>query len=295
MMSSSIVVLGFEASHVLTILAIGLEAPLHASATLLREPRQLGRVLLATGVVMPVLVALAIGNFDLTPAVKLALMALAVSPVPPIILHRKHAERYYPLALFMTTCALAPVLAPLIFGIAAWALDKSVGFSPLHLLPHVGLAIISPLLLGWCLRRLAPVTQRAAGPIAMLSNVLLVGSTIVIVVARWPSVMDLVGNGTLLSFALFTGIGLFVGHRLGGPGIERRSALALATGCRHPGIAVAIANAVFPDDPSARTAIVGYVVVSILCALPYVLWEHQKKLALSASTSTDTASAERAP
>ena len=294
-MSSSIVLLGFEASHALTILAIGLDAPLRESATLLRDPKQLGRVLLGMGVVMPVLVALAIGHFDLDPAVKLALMALAVSPVPPIILHRKHAERYYPLALFMTTCALAPVLAPITFAAAAWALDKSVGFSPLHLLPHVAFAIIIPLLAGWGLRRLAPVTQRAAAPVAMLSNVLLVGSTVLIVVLKWPEVVQLVGNGTLLAFAVFTGAGLLVGHQLGGPGLERRSALALATACRHPGIAVEIAHATYPDDSAAGTAIVGYVLVSLLCALPYVLWEHQKKLALSASGGTDAVSVERAP
>ena len=294
-MSSSIILLGFEASHALTILAIGLDAPLRESATLLREPRQLGRVLLGMGVVMPVLVALAIGHFDLEPAVKLAMMALAVSPVPPIILHRKHAERYYPLALFMTTCALAPLLAPLTFGAAAWALDKPVGFSPLHLLPHVAFAIVVPLLLGWGLRRLAPVTQRAAQPIAMLSNVLLVGSTALIVVLKWPDVVQLVGNGTMLAFAVFTSVGLLVGHQLGGPGLERRSALALATAFRHPGIAIEIAHATYPNDGTAGTAIVGYVLVSVVCGLPYILWEHQKKLALSASASTNAVSVERTP
>lgn len=294
-MSSSIILLGFEASHALTILAIGLDAPLRESATLLREPRQLARVLLGMGLVMPLLAALAIGYSDLAPVVKLALMALAVSPVPPIILHRKHVERYYPLALFMTTCALAPLLAPLTFGVAAWALGKSVGFSPLHLLPHVAFAIVLPLLLGWALRRLAPVTQRAAAPIAMLSNILLVGSTVVIVVLKWPSVVQLAGNGTLLSFAVFSVVGLFVGHQLGGPGLERRSALALATACRHPGIAVEIAHATYPDDSAGGTAIVGYILVSAVCVLPYILWEHQKKHALSASTSPAAVPAERAP
>lgn len=294
-MSSSIVLLGFEASHALTILAIGLDAPLRESATLLREPRQLGRVLVAMGVVMPVLVAFAIGHVDLEPAVKLALMALAVSPVPPIILHRKHAERYYPLALFMTTCALAPLLAPLTFGAAAWALDNPFGFRPLDLLPHVAFAIVIPLLVGGGLRRLAPVVQRAAAPVALLSNILLVASTGLIVVSKWSAVVQLAGNGTLLSFALFTGVGLLAGHQLGGPGLERRSALALATACRHPGIALEIAHVTYPDDSTAGTAIVGYVLVSVFCALPYLSWEHRKKLALGGAGGNDAVSVERAP
>jgi len=286
MLFASVVLLGFEVSHALTILAIGLDSPLRDSATLLREPRQLGRILLAMGVIMPILATLGIAHFDLAPPVKLALIALAVSPVPPIILHRSHAERHYPLALFMTTCALAPLLAPLTFGAAAWALDKPVGFGVLHLLPHVALAIGAPLLVGWALRRVAPAALRAARPIAMASNVLLVGSTLIILVVKWPAVVQLAGNGTLASFAAFTLIGLFVGHRLGGPGLERRGALALATACRHPGIALQIAHAAYPDDTSAGTAVVSYALVSAVCALPYVVWEHQKKLALASSASS---------
>jgi BASS family bile acid:Na+ symporter len=294
-MQSSAIILSFELSHALTILAIGLDAPLRESATLLREPRQLARVLLAMGVVMPVLVATAIGLCPLTPAVKLGLMALAVSPVPPLILHRSHTERYYPLALFMTTCLLAPLLAPLTFGVAAWALDKPVGFRPHHLLPHVALAIVAPLLVGWALRRLVPSAQRAARPVAMAANVLLVGSTLLIVVLKWPSVVQLAGNGTFLSFAAFSVIGLSAGHWLGGPGIERRAALALATACRHPAIALEIAHAAFPQDTTAGTVVVGYVLVSMLCAMPYIWWERQKKLGLQTASGADAVAVERSP
>lgn len=278
----AVILLSLEASHVLTVLALGLDAPLRESATLLKEPRQLLRVLTAMGVIMPLLVVLAIATFDLIPAVKLALVALAVSPVPPILLHRTHAERHYPMALFLTTCALAPLLAPVTFGAAAWVLGKSSGVTPGHLLPHVGIAIAAPLVVGWGLRRLVPSARRAAKPISMLANWGLVGSSVALLIVAWPSVFQLLGNGTFLSFAVFAVTGLFVGHRLGGPGLERRAALALATACRHPGIAVEIAHATYPDDKIAGPAVVGYVLVSIVCALPYLSWEHHKKLAMSA-------------
>jgi len=294
-MLSPLILLGFEASHVLTILSLGLDAPLRESATLLREPRQLARVLLAMGLVMPVLAATAAALLSLPPVVKLVLMALAVSPVPPIILHRSHTERYYPLALFMTTCVLAPVLAPITFGIAAWALDKPVGFGPHHLLPHVALAIVAPLLVGWGLRRLVPAAQRAARAIAMVANVFLVGSTLAIVVLKWSSVVHLAGDGTFLALAAFTIVGLFAGHWLGGPSIERRAALAIATACRHPAIALEIAHSVFPEDTTAGTVIVGYALVSMVCAFPYLGWERQKKLALSATPGGAEILPERAP
>ncbi|HWO13201.1 MAG TPA: hypothetical protein VNN80_27055 [Polyangiaceae bacterium] len=290
----AILLIVLEASHVLTVFSLGLEAPLHAGTTLLREPRHLLRVLFAMGVIMPVLAVLAIGSFDLVPAVKLALIALAVSPVPPIILHRTHMERHYPLALFLTTCALAPVLAPLTFGAAALALGKSSGVTTAHLLPHVALLIVAPLLVGWALRRLVPSAQLAAKPLSTLANVGLVGSILPIVVLAWPAISELAGDGTLLSFAVFAAVGLFVGHRVGGPGLERRSALALATACRHPGIAVEIAHAMYPDDKLAGPAVVAYALVSGACALPYLWWERQKKLATGSLAGEGAGSAERA-
>ena len=281
----AVLLLVLEASHVLTIFAVGLEAPLHAGATLLREPRQLLRVLASMSLVMPALAVLAIASFDLLPAVKLALVALAVSPVPPLILHRKHEERHYPMALFLTTCILAPVLAPLTFRAAAWAVNKSSLIAEAHLFPHVALAIVAPLLGGWGLRRLAPSAQRAARPISMVANWGLVASIPPILVLAWPSVVELAGNGTFIAFAVFAAIGLLVGHLLGGPGLERRGALALATACRHPGIAVVLAHESFPGEKVAGPAVVAYVMVSVIVALPYARWERHKKLGLSSSAA----------
>jgi len=71
----------------------------------------------------------------------------------------------------------------------------------------------------------------------------------------------LIGDGTLLSLAAFALIGYFVGYFLGGPAPEERSVLALATASRHPAIAVAIAQANFPEQKLAIPAIVLYLIV----------------------------------
>ena len=70
----------------------------------------------------------------------------------------------------------------------------------------------------------------------------------------------------------------------GGPGdLTANQALALATACRHPAIALEIAHATFPEDTTAGTVVVGYVLVSMACAGPYIWWERQKKLGLQAA------------
>jgi hypothetical protein len=52
-----------------------------------------------------------------------------------------------------------------------------------------------------------------------------------------PHILALIGSGTLIAFATFMLVGLAVGHWLGGPEAEDRTALAYSSASRHPGIA----------------------------------------------------------
>jgi BASS family bile acid:Na+ symporter len=72
----------------------------------------------------------------------------------------------------------------------------------------------------------------------------------------------LIGNGTLLVLAGFVLIGLVVGYVFAGPEPEKKYVLALATSWRHPGLAVAIATANFPNQKLATPAIALYLIVS---------------------------------
>ncbi len=47
---------------------------------------------------------------------------------------------------------------------------------------------------------------------------------------------------------------------------------ALATAARHPGVAIAIASANFPDQKLAPAAILLYLVLSAILSFPYVMW-----------------------
>src|SRR5215469_4690216 len=73
-----------KASIFLTVLAIGFRATFADATFLFRRPAQLGRAFLAMNVFMPLLALLFVLRFDLDPAVKIALAALSVSPVPPL-------------------------------------------------------------------------------------------------------------------------------------------------------------------------------------------------------------------
>jgi BASS family bile acid:Na+ symporter len=67
-------------------------------------------------------------------------------------------------------------------------------------------------------------------------------------------------------------VGLAIGHFLGGPLSENRTALAISTASRHPGIAIAIAAANFPEQTLVTPAIFLYLLVTAVVSIPYLLW-----------------------
>src|SRR5689334_20587568 len=82
---ATLIPLALKASIVLTVFGLGLSARWGDAPSLLRRPGQLLRSLLAMTVIMPLFAVALAGAFALHPAVKIALVALAVSPVPPFL------------------------------------------------------------------------------------------------------------------------------------------------------------------------------------------------------------------
>ena len=81
----SLILMALKLSIVLNVFALGLNATLADATSLLRRPKELAKAFLAMNVVMPIFAAIVVGIFDLHPAVKIALVALSLSPVPPIL------------------------------------------------------------------------------------------------------------------------------------------------------------------------------------------------------------------
>ena len=74
-----------KVSLALMVLAIGLRSSEGDALWLIRRPGLLARSILSINVIVP-LVALAVTQaFDLQPAVEVAIVALSISPVPPVL------------------------------------------------------------------------------------------------------------------------------------------------------------------------------------------------------------------
>jgi bile acid:Na+ symporter, BASS family len=285
---TTLILLILKTSIVLIVLALGLKATVADATSLFRRPHHLVRALLSMNVVMP-LFALALAlSFNLHPAVKIALVALSVSPLPPLLPRKAlkvGGREDYIVGLLVAMALLAIIVIPVTMKIFERFVGVPLQMPVLSIASLVLSTILGPLSVGIVVRMLAPwLAERAARPVGILGLVLLILSVLPVLFISGRTILSLIGNGTVLSFAAFALVGLLVGYRFGGPEPESRRVLALATSARHPGVAVAIAHANFPQEKLVVPAIVLYLIVSgILCALTLA----RRKRAESAATETD--------
>lgn len=263
-----------QASIVLTVVALGMRARRGDVRSLLADRGRLARSLLAMDVVMPLLALTLVLAFTLRPAVELALVALAVSPVPPLLPKKEvkaGGSGSYAVGLLVVSAVLAVVIVP-----AAVLLVGPDTGDPRHLSPNdvarlVATTVLVPLAVGIVIRHLAPrFADRATQPVVTLCAVLFSAAAAAIVVASWRPMGELIGNGTLLAIAIFSATGLATGHLLGGAAREDRVVLALSTASRHPGVAIAAGSAIAPGETRMLAAIVLYLLVGGVLSTVYL-------------------------
>ena len=85
MTAAALIFLVIKVSLALTVLVTGMRAGPGDHLWLFRRPSLLARTLLAMNVTMPLIAVLIVSILRLDPAVKVALVALSISPVPPLL------------------------------------------------------------------------------------------------------------------------------------------------------------------------------------------------------------------
>ena len=249
MTAAQFIGLTINASMFLIVFALGLSATLDDVTYLFRRPGLLFRSILAMNFVM---LAFALGLillFQPSAPIKIALVALALSPVPPVLPAKElkaGGSRAYTLGLLVAAAIVSIVLVP----VALELLGREAGVHmhmPIEKVTSVVLlSVIVPLILGVALRHFMPdFARRIAHPVSIFATILLVVAFLPVLFIVAPKFWALIGTGVMLSLIGFTLVGLTVGHLLGGPDPDDRTVLGLAAGTRHPGIAMAIASITF--------------------------------------------------
>ena len=277
MTAQALILLALKASILLSVFAIGLASRVEDTLFLLRRPGLLLRSVLAINVVMPIVAAAMAWTFDLPAAVEVALVALAVSPVPPLLPKKQMkagGESSYAIGLLVVAALIAILFVPVAVELVGLAFQLPFHMNPWPIASLVFATVLAPLLAGILVRRLAPELAARFAPAGRADRQHRAGALLFVAVlaTAWPAIVAFVGTGALWAVAAFVGVGLAVGHGLGGPDPHHRTVLALAAATRHPGVALAIASANFPGDKAILPAFLLYLVFGAVLAIPYVMW-----------------------
>jgi BASS family bile acid:Na+ symporter len=274
-----IVILALQVSILATVFGFGLKTRFDDLAYLFHRPGLLVRSVLSVLVIVPILALVFVRMFDFRPTAEIALMALAISPVPPL-LPRKEAkvggQQSYGLALMAVLAALAIVTIPLWLEILQRLANRPLGAPPGTVARVVIVSTLLPLGLGVAVRALLPAfADKIEAPVALVARVLLPMAVLVLLAATWRQVLGATGAGTILAMIAFVAAGLLVGHLMGGPDPENAVVLALSSACRHPAIALTIASSNFPDQHFAGTILL-FLIVNALVGIPYLAWHKRQ-------------------
>lgn len=273
-----------KASVLLNVFAIGLRASAQDATYLFRRPGELIRALLAMNVFVPLfavaLVSIFGPIFNLSPAVKIAIIALSVSPIPPLLpnkMVKAGATDSYAIGLLIAVGLLAIIFVPLALKIIEQVFGVPLEMTVASIATLIFMTTLLPLGLGVGVHSFAPaLADRLAKPIAKIAGIALLACVVAILFAAAPAIWALIGNRTLVALTAFVLAGLATGHLLGGPEPENRTALAISTASRHPGIALALAQANFPAQKLAMAAVLLYLLVNAVVSIPYLLWTKRR-------------------
>ena len=228
-------------------------------------------------VMVPAIALLVTRIFELSRPVEVGIVLMAISPGAPVALRRSlnaGGDRAFAPALQIAVAVLAVVSMPLWIAALDEVYGASASIDPRHLARQVFIAQLLPLGLGMLVRHLSPhVAGWIVARLDRVANILLLTLALLALIDVWQTVVN-AGLHATLAIVLTTLLVLACGHALGGPDPASRTALAIVSAARNPGLALLVAT-VNGAAPGIIATVLAYLVVSALTVIPYLIWRHR--------------------
>ena len=182
----------------------------------------------------------------------------------------------YSASLQLTLALLAVLTTPFTLAIfhSMFVLETS-GLASLEVARQVAIVQFLPVSIGLLVRRLVPgLAGVAAKPITVLAKVLFALLIAAIVV---PGIRMILHFGALpaLAIVIMVVVSLALGHLLGDPIPDERTALAVATIARNVGLALFI-TALNRAEQAVLPTLLSYMILGAIVAVPYSTWSKRR-------------------
>jgi len=228
----------------------------------------------ASYVLVPLAALLLVKTWPLAPGVKAALLVLTVSAGAPLLPRKlqRFGSNAYVFSLVVTSSLLAIVVVPAWVALLAWHFGVSTELAAIDVAKVMAKAFLLPLALGMLLRAVAPtLSERVADRVLALAGLGLTLAGLALLVLHWQLFSAVRGPGMVALVVLL--LALAIGHLLGGPHPDDRTALAIACTTRHIGVAVIVTTTF--RGPRTMVLLAAYVVASAVVSIPYLQWRRR--------------------
>jgi len=261
-----------------TVLSFGLNATLVDVLRLFQQPGRLAKALFSIYVAMPLVAIVLVKLLPMSATLETALVALSVSPVPPILMNKALKERgrkSFNYGLLAGVSIISIFVIPLAFRFLDVMFQRDGRFSEAATIQMISVTVLLPILIGMLTRHLAPgLSERLGPPLNKVGMILLLLPFVVVLIAFIPLIFTLIGSGWALVSIVFATAGIAIGRSLGGAEPADRTVLSLASASRHPWVAVALitANVGESQRQLAMAAVIVYVLINAVVAAVYLAW-----------------------
>ena len=163
-----------------------------------------------------------------------------------------------------------PLSARFIFGAGLIAPAEAAGTIPFGriLMTLVGFQLV-PLLIGLLIANRAPaLAAKLRRPLLLLFLVAVVALLVILSPALAKAVTSVYGSRGMLAMVVLVLLSVGTGWIFGGPEVQNRRTLSIATGLRNIGTSAVIATATFPGTLVAPTVLT-YFIIQILVTLVF--------------------------
>jgi BASS family bile acid:Na+ symporter len=266
------------AATVFTVMfTVGLSIVLGELKWIWQRPEPMVRGLFAVLIAVPVLALVISRALELPRLSEIGLVLMAIAPGAPVALRRSleaGGHRAFAPSLQIGVAVLAVVSMPLSIAALNHLYGGHASISPWDVARQVCVAQLLPLALGMGVRKsVASLAMRIEPRLRQISMGLLVAVLALVLIDTWRILID-ADLRALAAIALTLGSALAAGHWLGGPEPAMRTAVAISSAARNPGLALLVATV--NHAPSEVTAVIlAYLVVAVFGIVPYIAWRRR--------------------
>ncbi len=282
-----LIVLALQVSIIGTVFSFGLNTIPADFRYLFDRPGLLFRSLLAVLVITPLMAIVLVQVFEFQHAAEVALVALAISPLPPLLPSKESrivGNTSYGLALMALLALLCIVTVPLSIKVIEQVVGRPLNVPIAAIVRTVSVAVLLPLLVGMVVRAQLPaVAERIEPVVTLVAKILLALAAVALFAGMWRAILGAIGGGAVAAMVVFVVVALAIGDLLGQPEREHSIVLALSAASHHPAIALSIASANAPNEHFAGTILL-YLLVNLVVGGLYIVWQHRAARSSMVST-----------